>query len=123
MRNAFRSPHPTTTRETTVAADQVQFPPEGVQQHAATVDGIADAVRSARSAVHEVTMDTQAYGVFCQFLPTILSPIFALAIGAFDDAEDSLRETATNLRAVVGSTTATDESAAHRLRQLPELPL
>jgi hypothetical protein len=103
---------------------EVQFPAAAVQQHAGSVDGIADAVGQARSAVHEVTMDNQAYGQLCQFLPGLLSPVFALAIGALDDAGDSLRETATNLRTVVSTTTATDESAAYRVRAtLPELPL
>jgi len=115
-----------TTHGTAVPGEEIQFPADAVRGHAGSVDGIADAVRQGRSAVHEVTMDTQAYGQLCQFLPTLLSPIFALAIGALDDAEDALRETADNLRAVVSSTTATDESAAHGVRAAGkhlELPL
>jgi hypothetical protein len=110
--------------------DEIQFPAGAVQQHAGSVEGIADAVKTARSAVHEVTMDSQAYGQLCQFLPNLLSPIFGMAIGALDDADESLRETASNLRAVVSSTTTTDESAARGVRAagghseaLPELPL
>jgi hypothetical protein len=72
----------------------LQFPPAEIRRHAGSVDGIADAVQTARGAVHEVTMDTQAYGQLCQFLPTILSPIFSLATGALNEAEDSLRENA-----------------------------
>jgi len=110
-----------------VTGGEVRFPAAAVQQHAGSVDGIADAVRQARSAVHEVTMDTQAYGQLCQFLPALLSPIFGLAIGALGEAGEALRETATNLRAVAASTVATDESAARTVRAaggpLPELPL
>ncbi|WP_203840575.1 hypothetical protein [Winogradskya humida] len=75
-------------------------------------------------------MDTQAYGQLCQFLPGLLSPIFAIAIGAFDDADDSLRETADKLRAVVAGTTSTDDLTSQNVRAagggpgpLPELPL
>jgi hypothetical protein len=102
--------------ETAVPGEELQFPAAAVHQHAAAVDQIADAVGQARSAVREVTMDTQAYGQLCQFLPTLLSPVFALAIGALDDARDALQETAGNLRAVVNSTTATDEAAGRRVR-------
>ena len=105
----------------------LQFPPAEIRRHAGSVDEIAHAVRTARGAVREVTMDTQAYGQLCQFLPVILSPIFSLASGALNDAEDSLRETADRLRSTVTETTGTDESAERRIRAsgapLPELPL
>ena len=111
----------------TVPDEFLQFPPAEIRRHAGSVDGIADAVQTARGAVHEVTMDTQAYGQLCQFLPAILSPIFSLATGALNDAEDSLRETAGKLRSTVSEATATDESAGRRVRtsgaSLPELPL
>jgi len=105
----------------------LQFPPAEIRRHAGSVDQIADAVQTARGAVHEITMDTQAYGQLCQFLPAILSPIFSLATAALKDSEDSLRETADKLRSTAGETTATDESAGRRIRAsgapLPELPL
>jgi hypothetical protein len=102
--------------------DELQFPADAVHRHAGSVDGIADAVRQARSAVHEVTMDTQAYGQLCQFLPTLLSPIFALAIEALDDSGEALRETAGNLRAVVSSTTTTDGSAGRHVTAAGRTP-
>ena len=111
----------------TVPDDFLQFPPAEIRRHAGSVDEIADAVQTARGAVREVTMDTQAYGQLCQFLPAILSPIFSLAAGALNDAEGSLRETADKLRSTVTETTGTDESAGRRIRAsgapLPELPL
>ncbi|GIF26121.1 hypothetical protein Ate02nite_88510 [Paractinoplanes tereljensis] len=110
-----------------MGGEELRFPADDVRQHAGSVDRIADAVAQARSAVHEVAMSSEAYGQLCQFLPGLLSPIFGLAIGAMDDAGESLRETAINLRAVAGSTTATDERAAGTVRAagrpLPELPL
>jgi hypothetical protein len=110
-----------------VPDDFLQFPPAEIRRHAGSVDGIADAVQTAGGAVHEVSMDTEAYGQLCQFLPAILSPIFALATGALNDAEDSLRETAAKLRSTVSETTATDESVSRRVHASggppPELPL
>jgi hypothetical protein len=103
------------------------FPPAEIHRHAGSVEAIADAVREARSAAHEVAMDTQAYGQLCQFLPGILSPIFGLATGALNDADDALRETAAKLRSTVGEVTATDNAAGQHIRTsgqpLPELPL
>ncbi|OJF13199.1 type VII secretion target [Couchioplanes caeruleus] len=97
-------------------ADDVRFPAAAVEHHAAGVDGIAEAVGRARSAVHEVTMDTQAYGQLCQFLPNLLSPVFALALDALDDAGDTLRDTADNLRAAAADHTATDNATSRRVR-------
>ncbi|MEU8819811.1 type VII secretion target [Actinoplanes sp. NPDC048796] len=110
-----------------MSSDQVRFPAPAVHQHAASVEGIADSVRTARSAVHEVSMDTQAYGQLCQFLPGLLSPIFSLAVDALGDADGALRETAENLRAVAAGFAATDDSAARAIQAaagpLLELPL
>jgi hypothetical protein len=111
----------------TVPDEFLQFPAAEIGRHAGSVDGIADAMRTARDAVHEISMDTQAYGQLCQFLPGILTPIFSLATGALNDAEATLRDTADRLRSTVSETTATDESAGRRVHAsgapLPELPL
>jgi hypothetical protein len=50
------------------------FPADSVRRHAAAVDAIAADVEQARGAAAEVTMDTQAYGMLCQFLPALLMP-------------------------------------------------
>ncbi|NUT07105.1 MAG: hypothetical protein HOV76_26870 [Hamadaea sp.] len=86
----------------------VQFPIAVVQQHAGTVDSIADAMQTAKGAVHEVTMDTQAYGQLCQFLPAILSPIFMMANEALSESVSSLQTTAQNLRTAATATQTTD---------------
>jgi hypothetical protein len=111
-------------------ADGVQFPITAVQRHAGTVDGVADAVEQARSAVREVSMDTQAYGKLCQFLPALLTPVFALAVHAMTGSVEALHDTAAGLRAAADSTEATDETSARRVHtagrpagRLPELPL
>jgi len=95
----------------------VQFPPAVVRQHAAAVGEFADQMAVARSAVHEVTMDAQAYGHLCQFLPGILAPVFGIAVEVLNDAVDALSETALKLRAAGGSIEAVDIYSARRLSE------
>jgi hypothetical protein len=97
----------------------IQFPIALVQQHAGTVDHVADAVEMARSAVHEVAMDTQAYGQLCQFLPVLLSPIFGLALDALHESVGSLQETASKLRTAASTTQATDTERQQAIDQIP----
>jgi hypothetical protein len=111
-----------------MAADQVQFPADQVERHAGTVDRVGDAMRTARGAVHEVTMDTEAYGQLCQFLPAILSPVFGLGVDALNSTIDALEETAAKLRTTTTTTRATDMAGAGRVTRAGsgpaiELPL
>ena len=104
----------------------VQFSGSEAGRHAATVDSVADAVREARGAVHEISMDAQAYGQLCQFLPGLLTPLFGLATTALDRAAGALGDTAAGLRTTAGQVGATDAASAQRVRAtgtLPELPL
>ncbi|WP_169734206.1 type VII secretion target [Hamadaea tsunoensis] len=98
---------------------EIQFPVAIVRQHAGTVDQVADAVELARSAVHEVSMDTQAYGQLCQFLPAILSPVFGLAVDALHESVGSLQETATKLRTAASTTQSTDVQAGQQTAAIP----
>ncbi|MFI5898350.1 hypothetical protein ACIA5D_50580 [Actinoplanes sp. NPDC051513] len=111
-----------------MAADQVQFPGQRVTQHAGSVDQVGGAMELARSAVHDVTMDSGAYRVLCQFLPGILSPVFGLGADALYQAVDVLHETASGLRTTAASMSATDEAGRDRITtaggsQTLELPL
>ena len=103
----------------TVAGEVVEFPISLVTQHAGTVDAVADAVSTARSAVHEVTMDTQAYGLLCQFLPALLSPVFGLALDALHESIGSLQETADKLRMAASNTEVTDTERGTAIAQIP----
>jgi hypothetical protein len=93
----------------------VQFPIAAVQQHAGTVAEVSGQMARARSAVHEVTIGTEAYGQLCQFLPAILSPIFGMAVDLLSEATDALQETALNLRTTAIETEATDVDGARRV--------
>jgi hypothetical protein len=105
-----------------MAADGAQVPTSAISGHAGSVDAVADAVEQARSAVGQVAMDTQAYGILCQFLPALLEPVFDLAVEAMNGSVDALHDTAEGLRAVAAHTRATDAANAHRITDV-ELPL
>ena len=93
----------------------VEFPAASVLRHAEAVSDAADQVAQARSAVGEVTMDSQAYGQLCQFLPGILSPLFGGAAEVMNDAADALGETALKLQATATAMEAADAGSARRL--------
>ena len=97
----------------------MQFPADSVRRHAATVDAIAADVEQARSAAGQVTMDTQAYGMLCQFLPGLLMPVFAVAVTTLDGSADGLHGTAADLRVTADRMDGTDQAAATRLLELP----
>jgi hypothetical protein len=93
----------------------MQFPADSVRRQAATVDAIAADVEQARSAAGQVTMDTQAYGMLCQFLPGLLMPVFAVAVTTLDGSADGLRETAADLRVTADQMDGTNQSSARRI--------
>ncbi|MCO8277512.1 type VII secretion target [Actinoplanes sp. TRM 88003] len=113
-----------------MTGEAVRMPIDAVRRHAGSVDAVADAVGEAKAAVGQVTMDTQAYGQLCQFLPGLLEPAFSAALDALSESGDGLRETAIGLRAVADQAAATDRSSADRVTTagtpaggLPRLPL
>ena len=103
----------------------VEFPAASVRQHAAAVSEASDRMAQARSAAGEVSMDSQAYGQLCQFLPGLLSPLFGGAVEVMGEAMDALGETALKLRSTATAMHAADAGAAGRLGQAagPDLDL
>ncbi|GID96173.1 hypothetical protein ACFQFC_20865 [Amorphoplanes digitatis] len=93
----------------------IEFPAAAVLQHAAAVSEASDRMAQAKSAVREVTMDSQAYGQLCQFLPGLLSPLFGHTLEVINDAVDALGETALKLRATAASMEAADAGSVRRL--------
>ena len=95
----------------------VQFPIHLVERHAGNVERVSDAMETARSAVHDITMDTGAYGELCQFLPAILSPVFGLGAEALYSSVDALHETAAKLRTTAASMSGSDAASRDRIAQ------
>ena len=105
----------------------VQFPAEAVLRHAAAAGDASEQMTLARSAVREVTIDSQAYGQLCQFLPGLLSPLFDDAVQVMDGAAEALGETALKLRTTAAAMQAADAGSAGRVQNAAspgfELPL
>jgi hypothetical protein len=97
-------------------SDFLDLPVPAVLQHVSAVEGVTDAVRTARSAVSQVSMDPGAYGMLCGFLPGILSGVFEVAVVAMNGSAEALQETALNLRDAVSTLQRTDNYAADELR-------
>jgi hypothetical protein len=100
----------------------LEFPARPVEQHAGHVEQVADAVATARAAVHDVTMDNGAYGMLCQFLPGVLSPVFGLGVDALAGSVDALQETAARLRGTAAAMLGTDEASSRRITGASESP-
>jgi hypothetical protein len=105
----------------------VQFPADAVLQHAAAVEDASEQVTQARSAVREVTMDNQAYGQLCQFVPALLNPLFGSAAEVLNGAVEALGETVLKLRSTATGMHATDAGTAGQAENAAgpgiELPL
>jgi len=93
----------------------IEFSAESVLRHASAVAGASDQMTQARAAVREVAMDGQAYGQLCQFLPTLLTPLFGSAVEVMNDAVDALDETALKLRATAQAMAAADVGSARAM--------
>jgi hypothetical protein len=104
-----------------------QFPADAVLRHAAAVGDASEQMTRARSAVREVTIDSQAYGHPCQFLPALMSPFFGTAADVINGAVEALGETALKLRTTATAMQAADAGSASRVENAAgpgfELPL
>jgi hypothetical protein len=98
-----------------MGGEVVQFSAVAVRVHSASVDRIAADVDQARSAAGEVSMDVGAYGILCQFLPSLLSPVFVLASEALSSSAEALHETAAHLRSTADQTEGADQAIARRI--------
>ena len=106
-----------------MAGELVQFPVQQVERHAGRVEQVAAAMETARSAVRDVTMDGDAYGILCQFLPGILTPVFERGADALAGSVDALHETAAHLRHTAAGTFGTDEASGHRITKAGRPPI
>jgi hypothetical protein len=98
-----------------MAGELVQFPVQQVERHAGSVEQVAGAMETARSAVRDVTMDSGAYGILCQFLPGILTPVFERGADALYSSVDALHETAASLRRTATGMFGTDEASGNHI--------
>lgn len=94
---------------------EIVIPVEAVRRHSVNIDNVAAAVHEARSAAHAVTIETEAYGQICSFLPTLLNPLFALTLSAYVRAEEALQETSVSLRTAAARAEESDKESSRRI--------
>lgn len=89
-----------------------QVQADAIVKHAGTVEEVAAEVMQAKAASSTISMGRDAYGLLCQLIPSLLDPLQDAAIGAFQEAADSLQRSADNLRTTARDYTGSDESVA-----------
>jgi uncharacterized protein YukE len=79
-------------------ADRYEVLTEALRAHAKKVDGCADRLAQAVNAAREVSLPTDAYGVYCLDLPVMLNPLQHLGVAALGNGGKRLSTTATNVK-------------------------
>jgi hypothetical protein len=99
-------------------ADQYEVLTEALREHARKVDDLADRLVRAMDAAQEMSLPTDAYGVYCQGLPMMLNPLQHLGAAALDSSANSLGTTAANVRAAAVDYAEIDEANAMALYRM-----
>jgi excreted virulence factor EspC (type VII ESX diderm) len=86
--------------------------PEDLTAHASHLDGLTDRLSQALDAANTVSMNDEAYGILCSFLPLIINPLEEKAIQALKDAVDGVTTTADNVRITANQYRDTDDTNA-----------
>ncbi|MEP6650134.1 MAG: type VII secretion target [Lapillicoccus sp.] len=76
--------------------------PSALRQHARTLETVGQGVDQAVEAA-ETTLDTEAFGILCQFLPSFISTSQTQARDAIKAVGDEAKSTASRLRRMAGS--------------------
>jgi hypothetical protein len=96
-------------------ADQYEVLTEALREHAKKVDDLAERLVRAVDAAREMSLPTDAYGVYCQGLPMMLNPLQDLGSAALDSSANSLSTTAANVRAATVDYAEVDDANAMAL--------
>lgn len=100
-------------------SEQYEVVTDALRAHARTLHGFADRLDQAVDAARQVSMPTDAYGVLCQFLPSMLNPLEEHGVAALRGSAESMDTTAANVQDTAEDYAATDDQHAegfHRIR-------
>jgi hypothetical protein len=92
--------------------------PDALAGHAGSVTTAGLAVDTAAAAGEQVRLGSQAYGLLCQVIPTLLEPIQQATVAAARDSGSSLRSAADQLRDTAQRYLAAEESVGEQFVQL-----
>jgi hypothetical protein len=101
------------------------MPIAAVRVHAGSVDHTSATVEQGRSAAAQVQLGGQAYGMLCQFLPALITPLADKAVEVMTESRTALHSTADKLRTASGASDSTDHGSAARTNSIhrPKLNL
>ncbi|KAA9165622.1 ESX-1 secretion-associated protein [Amycolatopsis acidicola] len=87
--------------------------PDELRTHASHLDGLVDRLNTAVDAAKTVTMDNEAYGLICSFLPPIINATCQQdATDALNAAVEGMTTTADNVRTAASGYDEQDKAAA-----------
>ncbi|GAB4050592.1 type VII secretion target [Catellatospora paridis] len=100
------------------AGTGVEVVSDQLRRHARTLDDLSGHEERVRNAAEHVTLDADAYGQMCQFMPTLFRPLQETIVKAVKQTTTSLSATAAALRHAADEYDLTDKAAADS-RQTP----
>jgi hypothetical protein len=92
--------------------DSIQVRPADLLAHAATIEGVASQLETAKRAGDAVQMGGGAYGKLCTIVPVLLNELQGLLIEGIDAAAHSVHDTAARVRTAADRYQSSDERAA-----------
>lgn len=91
--------------------------PDALVAHAGRIEALADEVATAQAAGNQVQLGAGAYGVLCTTVPLIVGFLQGLVINGLEDANQSLRHTAEQLRTTARQYESIEDSVSSSLNQ------
>jgi hypothetical protein len=101
--------------------DQYAVLTEALATHANNVVTFADRLAQAVDAAREVSLPSDAYGLYCADLPAMLSPLQHLGTAALNSGAERLNVTATKVKEAAQDYAAIDDHNALALHRAMEV--
>lgn len=101
--------------------DQYEILTEALAIHAKNVNGFADRLVQAVDAAREVSLPSDAFGLYCADLPLMLNPLQYLGAAALDCGAKRLTTTASNVREAAERYAEIDDHNAFTLHRAMEV--
>ncbi|GAA0520102.1 hypothetical protein GCM10011581_10270 [Saccharopolyspora subtropica] len=101
-------------------ADGFRIPPDQLRAHADKLDDHAAALGQAADAGRAVRLDTDAYGLICQFLPPLLTETADAVLSTTSAAQRAVAALSSSLRDALADYEASDAEIATALQRLAD---
>jgi uncharacterized protein YukE len=101
-----------------MAGEGYQVNAERLDAHVARLEQIAGDIGTAKSAANAVRLDIQAYGHMCTVVPIMINVLGDLVRDGFEDAIQSLRHNADQMKVMASRYREAEEQTQQRLERL-----